>query len=94
MPDDFVYLLQNLQDPGGVLFPWSGFEKRRYEERIERVFRGIEFDIERSGLWLQRWEKKPETLPAACFTQVDPIGYAGGIVARSSLIVIGLVLSL
>ena len=62
VPDDFAYLFQNLQDPGRVLFPWSEFDKRKYEEKIEWVLHGIEFDIERNGLWLERWGKKPDTL--------------------------------
>jgi hypothetical protein len=57
--------LQNLRDPGRVLFPWSEFEKRRYDERIEWILRGAEFDIERNGLWLERWGKKPDTLSVA-----------------------------
>jgi hypothetical protein len=65
VPDDFAYLFQNLQDPGRVLFPWSEFDKRKYDERIEWVLRGIEFDIEKNGLWLERWGKKPDTLSAA-----------------------------
>jgi hypothetical protein len=65
MPDDFAYLFQNLQDPGRVLFPWSEFDKRKYDEKIEWVLRGIEFDIEKNGLWLERWGNKPDTLSAA-----------------------------
>ena len=37
MPDDFAYLLRNVQDPGGVLFPWPQFDKRRYDASIEWV---------------------------------------------------------
>src|ERR1700722_10320745 len=33
VPDDFAYLIGNLQDPGRVLFPWSEFNKRRYDEK-------------------------------------------------------------
>jgi hypothetical protein len=33
VPADFAYLFQNLQDPGGVLIPWSAFEKRDYSKR-------------------------------------------------------------
>jgi hypothetical protein len=65
LPDDFAYLFQNLQDPGGVLFPWLEFDKRRFDESIKWVLRGIEFDIENNQLWLARWGKKPEALPAA-----------------------------
>jgi hypothetical protein len=48
VPDDFAYLFQNLQDPGRVLFSWSEFDRRKYDEAIERVLRGIEFDIEKN----------------------------------------------
>jgi hypothetical protein len=65
MPEDFAYLFQNIQDPGRVFFPWSEFDRRRYDESIEWVLHGIEFDIERNNLWLERWGKKPDTLPAA-----------------------------
>jgi hypothetical protein len=66
MPDDFAYLLRNVQDPGGVLFPWPQFDKRRYDASIEWVLHGIEFDIEKSHLWLERrWGKRPDTLSAA-----------------------------
>jgi hypothetical protein len=65
LPDDFAYLFQNLQDPGGVLFPWFEFDKRRFDESIKWVLRGIEFDIENNQLWLARWGKKPEALSAA-----------------------------
>jgi len=37
MPDDVAYLLQNLQDPGGLFFPWREFDKRLYNKMIERV---------------------------------------------------------
>jgi hypothetical protein len=57
VPDDFAYLFQNLQDPGEVLFPWSNFDKRRYDESIRWVLRGIEFDIEMNKFWLERWAR-------------------------------------
>src|SRR3984957_21298950 len=59
VPDDFAYLIGNLQDPGRVLFPWSEFDKRRYDERIEWVLRGIEVDVESNHVWLERWGRKP-----------------------------------
>jgi hypothetical protein len=65
LPDDFAYLLGNLQDAGGVLFPWSDFDKRTYDESIRWVLHGIEFDIEKSNFWLSRWGEKPEALSAA-----------------------------
>ena len=65
LPPDFVYLFQNLQDPGGVFFPWQNFDKRRYDESIAWVLHGIEFDIEHNGFWLERWGDKAQDLPAA-----------------------------
>jgi hypothetical protein len=65
MPDDFAYLFQNLQDPGRVLFPWSEFDKGNYDEKIKWVLRGVEFDIERNHLWLERWGTKPDALSTA-----------------------------
>lgn len=65
MPDDFAYLFQNLQDPGHVFFPWSEFEKKKYDETVKWVLSGIEFDIEKSQLWLGHWGKRPPTLSAA-----------------------------
>jgi hypothetical protein len=64
LPEDFVYLFQNLQDPGNVFFPYSKFEKRRYDRMIAWVLKGIEFDIEHNKFWLDRWGKRPTTLSA------------------------------
>jgi hypothetical protein len=65
LPEDFAYLLQNIQDPGGVLFPWSSFEKQQYDNAIAWVLKGIEFDVEKSNLWLCRWSKRPTGLSSA-----------------------------
>jgi hypothetical protein len=65
VPDDFAYLFKNLQDPGRVLFPWSEFDKREYDELIHWVRKGIEFDIEHACLWLERWGEKPRVLSEA-----------------------------
>ena len=65
VPDDFAYLFQNLQDPGRVLFPWSEFDKRRYDECIGDVLGGIEFDIENDVFWHERWGKRPDSLSGA-----------------------------
>jgi hypothetical protein len=65
LPDDFAYLFSNLQDPGGVFFPWLEFDKRKYDEKIEWVLHGVEFDIEKNNLWLDRWGSKPDELSAA-----------------------------
>jgi len=62
LPDDFVYLFSNLQDPGGTLFPWSRFEKRLYDSYIEDIWGGIAFDIEHNVVWLDRWGKRPPAL--------------------------------
>jgi hypothetical protein len=65
VPEDFVYLFQHLQDPGRVFFPWSDFKKQEYDDRINRVLKGIEFDIDRNKFWLDRWGRRPASLPAA-----------------------------
>jgi hypothetical protein len=65
VPDDFAYLFKNLQDPGRVLFPWSEFDKRKYDELIAWVRSGVEFDIEQNCLWLGRWGEKPKALSKA-----------------------------
>jgi hypothetical protein len=65
VPDDFAYLFANLQDPGRNLFPWSEFDKRSYDESIAWVLRGVEFDVEMNGLWLERWGQKPGALSVA-----------------------------
>ncbi|HEY2210407.1 MAG TPA: hypothetical protein VGH62_02080 [Bradyrhizobium sp.] len=65
VPNDFAYLFRNLQDPGGLLFPWFNFDKRAYDESIEWVFRGLALGIERNYLWLKRWGNRPETNSAA-----------------------------
>jgi hypothetical protein len=65
LPEDFAYLLRNIRDPGGVLFPWANFEKREYDRVIAWVLGGIEFDIEHAQLWLERWGTRPATLSTA-----------------------------
>lgn len=65
LPPDFAYLLQNIQDPGSLLFPWSNFRKQDYDQSIAAVLSGIEFDIRENGLWLHRWGKRPAELAAA-----------------------------
>ena len=65
MPEDFSYLLQNVRDPGEVLFPWSNFKKQRYDDTIAWVLKGIEFDVEHNNLWLRRWGGRPSELSTA-----------------------------
>jgi len=65
LPPDFVYLFQNVIDPGGVLFPWSDFTKQKYDEMMSRILSGIEFDIEQNKLWLFRWGERPKDLTKA-----------------------------
>jgi hypothetical protein len=64
-PEDFTYLFQNLQDPGGVLFPWSNFKTRECDDAIHRVLQGIEFDVEHNKFWMDRWGKRPASLSVA-----------------------------
>lgn len=49
LPDDFIYLFASLQDAGGVLFPWSNFQKKDYDALLEWVWHGVEFDIEHNA---------------------------------------------
>ena len=65
LPDDFVYLLKNIRDPGGVLFPWENFKKREYDEMIAWVRHGVEYDVQHNNLWLERWGERPNSQPAA-----------------------------
>src|SRR5260370_40975640 len=65
LPEDFSYLLRNVQDPGGVLFPWTNFEKQEYDKAIAGVLKGIEFDIKHNAVWLQRWGERPADLSVA-----------------------------
>ncbi|WP_428682045.1 hypothetical protein [Reyranella sp.] len=64
LPLDFAYLLENVLDPGAVLFPWANFRKQDYDKAIEWIQKGVEFDVG-NGLWLERWEARPATLHAA-----------------------------
>jgi len=59
LPKDFSYFLQNVQDPGSVLFPWAAFNIDKYNELIGWVLHGIEFDVEHNKEWLDRWGKRP-----------------------------------
>jgi hypothetical protein len=65
LPDDFVYLLQNIKDEAAVLFPWSKFDKKQYDGQIAWVLKGIEFDVENNNLWIPRWGERPTDLSAA-----------------------------
>jgi hypothetical protein len=65
LPEDFSYLLGNVQDPGGMLFPWANFEKQEYDKAIAWVLKGIKFDIEHAKVWLPRWGQRPAALSAA-----------------------------
>jgi hypothetical protein len=65
IPEDFAFFLQNVRDPGDVLFPWSNFNKQRYDDSITWILKGIEFDIEHNNLWLRRWGERPATLSVA-----------------------------
>ena len=62
LPEDAIYLLRNVRDVDGVLFPSASY-KRHYLRHGFHVRRGIEFDIEH-GFWMERWGERPETLPA------------------------------
>jgi len=64
-PDDFAFLLQNVRDPGSVLFPWSSFNKSAYDDAIRWVLEGIEFSVEADGFWQGRWGPRPQALPEA-----------------------------
>ena len=65
LPADFVYLFQNLRDPGRVFFRWSDFQKRDYDDSIRWVLKGIESDIDHNKFWMDRWGTRPPTLSAA-----------------------------
>lgn len=65
LPEDFAFLRRNMRDPGGVFFPWSNFQKQEYDQSIAWVLGGIEFDIEKSKLWLKRWGERPGALAEA-----------------------------
>jgi len=62
LPDDFCYLLQNIIDPGEVLFDYKTFSKQEYDRYIADIVGGIIFDIEKNNLWLRRWGNKPGDL--------------------------------
>jgi hypothetical protein len=59
LPSDFRYLLANMQDKGGVFFPWAQFDIRKYRERLDEILQGIEWSLERDFGWLDRWGEKP-----------------------------------
>lgn len=63
LPKDFKCLLQNVQDPNGDMFDWNHFSKKRYDDLIEWVWKGIEFDISENCFWLEnRWGSRPESM--------------------------------
>jgi hypothetical protein len=63
IPEDFKYLLQNMKDEGGVMFPWAKFDKGKYEDTIGWVLSGIEFDIRHNAFWMEsRWGLRPEEI--------------------------------
>lgn len=65
LPPDFRCLLENLHDPLEVFFPWNKFTLAEYQESIEWIISGIEFDIEHNSCWLSRWGTRPEDLTEA-----------------------------
>lgn len=65
LPEDFAFLLRNMRDPGDVFFPWSNFQRQRYDQSIAWVLGGIEFDIVNNDLWLERWGERPVALAEA-----------------------------
>jgi len=72
LPADFRYLLENIRDPGGTLFPWEEFTRQEYDRYIDGLFDGIAFDIECNNLWMKRWGKRPDTLePAIAIARKD-----------------------
>jgi hypothetical protein len=64
LPDDFVFLFCNLQDPGRVLFQWHDFKLEAYEASIDYLWYGIAFDVEHN-VWLDRWGTRPGPLSEA-----------------------------
>jgi hypothetical protein len=65
LPPDFAYLLQHVQDPGAILFPWRNFRKADYDQSIAWIVSGLEFDIRENNLWLHRWGPRPAALAEA-----------------------------
>ena len=62
LPPDFRYLLANIRDDDGVLFPWKNFDKQKYDQTIEWVWEGIAFDIENNAEWMEdRWGVRPKS---------------------------------
>ena len=46
-----------------MLFPYSNFDRQKYDEIIAWVLHGIEFDIEHAKFWLEeRWGLRPAAL--------------------------------
>lgn len=65
LPADFKYLLMNMRDDGGVFFPWAKFSRYEYDETINWILGGIEFDVENNVFWLDdRWGARPEDVRA------------------------------
>jgi hypothetical protein len=62
LPEDFCYFLQNVIDPGEVLFDYHNFNKQHYDSSIAWILHGMIFDIEKNNLWLRRWGNKPVDL--------------------------------
>ena len=60
LPEDFAFLLRNVRDPDQILFPWSNFDRRRYDDLIAWVRGGIESEIEEDGFWDARWGQRPD----------------------------------
>ena len=65
LPTDMRFLLENLDDSENLNFSWKNFALEKYENSIEWVVSGIEFDIENNGTWLNRWGDRPNDLSEA-----------------------------
>ncbi len=64
LPPDLRFLLNHLDDSNGKGFTWKAFDLKAYEDVIEWLQTGIEFDIE-NGLWLAGWGERPENMDEA-----------------------------
>lgn len=64
LPQDLKFLFRNvLHRTGGS--PWASLDRAAHDEMTAWVLQGVEFDVEASNLWLNRWGEQPKTLAGA-----------------------------
>jgi hypothetical protein len=64
-PPDLRAFLQTALPCGSRLPDWRGGEEAELRDWLDLPCRGVVFDVEHNGFWLEEWGPRPETLAEA-----------------------------